>query len=335
MAKATTKKPNPQTTHKSIRRSTKGERTPTRSSVQHVTGKKSKATPPPSAKTIPAASPSATFKPELERLQKIIAQMGICSRRAAEQLIYDGEVTLNGQTAKLGDKATLGKDSIKVQGKLLSGSTHKVYYLFYKPKKVIAMINDDEEGRPTIKNFVNKLIRERVFPVGRMDYNGEGAMILTNDGEFTQEILHSNKIVRRYHVKVDRHPTTEELARIARGGRLEGKSIHPLHVRMAHGYKRNALIELSFEGMNAIDLRKFFENKGFFVEKVARVGIGHLSAEKLAPGSFRSIPLSSIEALMTQPELAHKQIELLAKTKSKGVKTLRDPDSERAPKKRA
>ena len=261
-----------------------------------------------------ASKPKSTgFEGQLpstgDRVQKIIALAGIASRREAEKLITEGLVTINGKIAKLGDKAELGKDAIKVKGKLIQSATHKVYYLFYKPKNVIAMVNEDEEGRPTIKDAINKKIKERVFTVGRMDFTGEGAILLTNDGEMTQRILKSTDIIRRYHVKVDRHPTQEDIAKLARGGRIEGRSMNPFHVRVAAAYSRNSLIEISFEGMGAIDVRKFFENKGFFPEKVARVGIGHISADNLKPGMFKRLQASTVEALLAQPELAKKVIE--------------------------
>lgn len=251
-----------------------------------------------------------------ERLQKIIAQAGICSRRDAEDLIREGAVTINGKMAKLGDKAVFGKDAIKVNGKLLHATSSKVYYLIYKPKNVIALMTEDEEGRPTLKDLTRR-IKERVFPVGRMDFLGEGAILLTNDGDLTQKLLKSPDVIVRYQVKVDRHPSPEDLQRLGRGGRVGERSMQPVHVRVADYYTRNALIEVSFEGMASLDVRKFFENKGFFPEKVVRVGIGHLSAESLTPGSFKKLEASSASALLKQPELAKKQIDQLVKKTAK------------------
>jgi 23S rRNA pseudouridine2605 synthase len=256
-----------------------------------------------------------------ERLQKIIAQAGIASRRDAEELIRDGLVTVNGKVSALGDKAVWGQDAIKVNGKLLHTPAVKVYYLVYKPKNVIAMLNEDEEGRPTLKDFV-KRIKERVFPVGRMDFTGEGAILLTNDGDITQKILKSNEIIRRYHVKVGRQPSTEDLARLARGGRIEDRSMQPYHVRLVQNYAKNALIEISFEGMGSTEVKKYLENKGFIAEKIARVGIGHLSVEKMAPGTFKRIEASSVQALLTQPELAKRQIAALTESKKSEVKVV-------------
>ena len=249
-----------------------------------------------------------------ERIQKIIAQAGLASRREAEELIASGQVTVNGKTAKLGEKAQFGVDAIKVKGKLIQHTENKVYYLFYKPKNVIAMINEDEEGRPTIKDFT-KSIHERVFPIGRMDYSGEGAIILTNDGELAQKISKSNDLIRRYHVKVDRHPTTEDLARLARGGRIEKVSMNPHHIRVVSEYARNSLIEISFQGAGVTEIRKYFENKGFFPEKVVRIGIGHLKADKMAAGELKKIDETSIQALLAQPELAEKLITNIVKAR--------------------
>jgi 23S rRNA pseudouridine2605 synthase len=183
------------------------------------------------------------------------------------------------------------------------------------------MVAEDEEGRTTLKDLIPR-IKERVFTVGRMDYAGEGAILLTNDGELTQQILKSKNIVRRYQVKVDRTPSQEELARLARGARIEGRSMQPYHVRVVEAYARNALIEISFEGMGAIDVRKYFELKGFFPEKVARVAIGHISAESLQPGAYKRLEPSSVKALLSQPELAKKKIEKLVGSKESKVKAV-------------
>ena len=275
----------------------------------------------PSAERLEATS-------DTERLQKIIAQAGLASRREAEEWIEQGLVTVNGQVAKLGDKAVWGKDAIKVKGKLIHFSPVKVYYIIYKPKNVIAMITEDEEGRATLKDLIQNRINERVFTVGRMDFSGEGAILLTNDGDLSQKILKSPDIIRRYHVKVDRIPTQDELARLARGGRIEGRSMNPFHVRLAQTFTRNALIEISFEGMGSIDVRKFFENKGFYPEKVARVGIGHINAEKLPPGAYKKLASTAFTALLEQPELAKKQIERMISARNKKVRVVREDELE-------
>ena len=278
--------------------------------------------------------PPSPLKNSGDRLQKIIAQAGIASRRDAEELIREGKVTVNGKTANLGDKAILGEHSIKVKGRLIHSTEQKAYYIIYKPKNVIALLSEDDEGRPTLKEYT-KRIPERVFTVGRMDFTSEGAILLTNDGEIAQKMQKATDIIRRYHVKVDRHPTPSDIEKLSRGGRLEGRSMHPYHVRLATAYHKNALIEISFEGMSAIDIRKFFENKGFFPERIACVGIGHINAEKMTPGMLKKIEGSSVHALFAQPELTKKQIEKLAlkRTHVRSLHTDQTKDQAKAPSK--
>src|SRR4030066_318062 len=136
-----------------------------------------------------------------KRLQKILSEMGITSRRKAEDLIFEGRVTVNGRIATIGTKAGPVKDHIKVDGKLLIKPEPKVYIMFNKPKNVVTSLHDPE-GRPTVKDFL-KGVKYRVFPVGRLDYDSEGLLLLTNDGDFAHAVLHpSKKISKTYLVKV-------------------------------------------------------------------------------------------------------------------------------------
>ncbi|MCS7164238.1 MAG: pseudouridine synthase, partial [Thermodesulfovibrio sp.] len=138
----------------------------------------------------------------LERLQKILSKYGIASRRQAEELIKEGRVTVNGTVAVLGQKADPTKDYIKVDGKLLIKPEPKVYYAFYKPRKVITSLFDPQ-GRPTIKDFL-KGIKFRVYPVGRLDFDSEGLLLLTNDGDLAYRVMHpSSQIEKTYLVKID------------------------------------------------------------------------------------------------------------------------------------
>jgi 23S rRNA pseudouridine2605 synthase len=240
-----------------------------------------------------------------ERLQKIIAQAGIVSRRKAEELISYGEVTLNGKIAKLGDKADLSKDSIKVQGKLLKNTQDPLYLAFYKPKGVIAMVTEDPEGRQTLSHFLEK-VRTRVFPVGRMDYNGEGIMLLTNDGDIAAKIQRLRKLPRIYHVKIKGHPTEEDLGRLKRGAMLEKKRIRPQTVKLFKKLQSKAIVEIVFVGTGALEVKALFERKGFLIEKVTRVQLGHLSIGGLEPGEYRPIHKSEVELLLEDPELVLK-----------------------------
>jgi 23S rRNA pseudouridine2605 synthase len=210
-------------------------------------------------------------------------------------------VTVNGKIAKLGDKAELGKDAIKVSGKLIRGAEAPVYLAFYKPKQVISALTDPE-GRQELADYLTK-IHSRVYPVGRMDFMSEGLLLLTNDGELAEKIQKSPDIPRVYHIKVKGHPEADVISRLARGIRLEGKLIRPHSVRVAEKLTAKAKIEVVMQGHGAADLKRFFEMKGVLVDRIVRVAIGHLTLKGLEPGHYRPLQKSQMLALVNQPEL--------------------------------
>lgn len=236
-----------------------------------------------------------------ERVQKILARAGLASRRKAEEWITEGLVTINGQVAKLGDQAELGKDAIKVKGKLLHTTEAPVYIAFHKPKGVISMM-EDPEGRPTLKHFLDK-VRIRLFPIGRLDFNSEGLILLTNDGEFAQKLQTRADIPRVYHVKIKGHPDEQILAKLQQGVRVEGRVIRPHSVRLEKELEKKSRIEVVVMGSGAVDLKTLFDRKGLLVEKMVRTAIGHLTLRGLSPGHFRYLRKSQVEALLKQPEL--------------------------------
>ena len=155
-----------------------------------------------------------------ERLQKILADRGLASRRKAEDLIREGRVTVNGKVAVIGGKADPERDAIKVDGRRLSASPEKMYVLFNKPKNVVTTLKDPED-RTTVMDLVS-LPKPRLFPVGRLDYDAEGLILLTNDGDLSNKLSHpSNEIPRTYLVKVKGKPQRDEMQRLSRGIRLE------------------------------------------------------------------------------------------------------------------
>ena len=136
-----------------------------------------------------------------ERLQKLLAQAGLCSRREAERWIEDGRVTVNGRTASVGDKADMRRDKIMVDGRPLGGSEEKRYLMLYKPRGYVTTLKD-ERGRKTVADLVRGC-GARVVPVGRLDYNSEGLLLLTNDGAWAQHLLHpKHEVEKTYHVSV-------------------------------------------------------------------------------------------------------------------------------------
>ena len=242
----------------------------------------------------------------IERVQKILAKAGIASRRKAEEMIQEGLVTINGKVAQIGDKADLNEDSIKVGGKLLQGAEAPVYMAFYKPKGVISMLADPE-GRATLKDFLTK-VKTRVYPIGRLDFNSEGLIILTNDGEFTEALQKRDDIARVYHVKVKGHPEASRLNDLGRGAKVGEKTIKPHSVRLVEELDAKSKIEVVILGSGAVDVKGLCETKGFLVEKVVRTAIGHLTLKGLAPGEFRYLKPSQAKSILDQPELGMRKI---------------------------
>jgi 23S rRNA pseudouridine2605 synthase len=242
-----------------------------------------------------------------ERVQKILARAGIASRRKAEELIVEGSVTINGKPAKLGDQAEYGKDAIKVNGKLIHSKEPLSYLVFHKPKGVISMFGDPQ-GRPSLTDFLSS-VKFRLFPIGRLDFNSEGVILLTNDGDIAEKIQRRDDIVRVYHVKVSSHLKPEDVARLERGGRVGTKMFHPHSVRLVQEFTKKSLVEVVVIGHGTVDLKAYFELKQLLVERVIRVAFGHIRIAGIEPGQYRVLKSSQIQALLDQPELGMKRQE--------------------------
>lgn len=243
-----------------------------------------------------------------ERLQKILAQAGVASRRKAEELILQGRVTVNGQTVtRLGTKADPEKDDIRVDGKRIRLPSRKIYIAFYKPKRVLTTTHDPK-GRPTVMDFFRG-IKERIFPVGRLDYHSEGLLLLTNDGEFANLILHArNKIPKTYHVKVNGYLTPEEEEEFRQGVPLFGRRTLPAQIRLIKR-GRNPWYEVTIYEGRKNQIRLMFLHFGKLVEKLKRVKIGFLTLGKLKPGEFRELTPSEVKRFrqLAKPETASKE----------------------------
>lgn len=228
-----------------------------------------------------------------QRVQKILAEAGIASRRKAEELIAEGRVTINGKTAIIGSKADPDKDHIKVDGKLLiRKSEPKVYFMFNKPKGVVTSLSDPE-GRPTIKDFLGK-IRFRVFPVGRLDYDSEGLLLLTNDGDFANAVSHpSGEIAKTYYIKVKGLVEQKNIEKLRRGIRLEDGKTMPARVQKISSTENNSWLDISISEGRKRQVRRMLEAVGHPVLKLKRISIDGLNIGKLKPGEIK--PLSSEE----------------------------------------
>jgi 23S rRNA pseudouridine2605 synthase len=231
----------------------------------------------------------------MERLQKILARAGLASRREAERWILEGRVTVNGTVVrKLGSQADPAKDSIKVDGKRVKPAAAPLYYAFHKPPGIITTLNDPER-RPDLTPYLARLgEKRRVFPVGRLDYNTTGILLLTNDGELALRLTHPRFGVKKiYRVKLSACPTEEDLAHLRKGIRLDDGMTAPAWVRIVEKLKKNAWVEIELHEGRRREVRRMFEALGYFVEKLIRVRFGPVSLGTLAPGTLR--PLSQIE----------------------------------------
>ncbi len=232
-----------------------------------------------------------------EKIQKILSKVGISSRRKAETLIREGLVTVNGRLAQIGDRAEWGKDAIKVKGKLLTRQEPLVYLAFYKPKGVICALADPE-GRPTLMDYLHKGAA-RVYPIGRLDFNSEGLLLLTNDGDLAEQITKSPKVLKTYLVKIKGHATPEQIELLQRPARFESRIVTPHAVTIEEKLKSKTVVKISFLGSGVAPVQEFFKRKGFLVEKVLRHSLGHLSIHGIQPGKLKPLKKSQLEALLS------------------------------------
>jgi len=237
-----------------------------------------------------------------ERLQKLIAAAGIASRRHAEELIAAGKVTVNGEVIKeLGSKADPDTDHIKVNGKLINPqlkSREKTYILLNKPKGYLSSVSDPE-GRPLVTELLPASLG-RLYPVGRLDFNTEGLLLLTNDGELTNFVTAArNRVEKVYEVKVKGVPTDSAIQRLRRGVTLDdGTRTAPAKITKLNETQTNAWYEvLLHQGRNQ-QVRRMFELIGHSVLKLRRTRIGFLRDENLKPGHWRSLSPSEVRRLM-------------------------------------
>jgi 23S rRNA pseudouridine2605 synthase len=228
-----------------------------------------------------------------ERLQKILSQAGVTSRRKAEQLIVEGRVAVNGTVVtELGSKADIERDHIKVDGRLLHKPKRLVYYALHKPKHCMTTVSDPE-GRETVMHLMRG-VKERVFPVGRLDYQSEGLLLMTNDGEFAHRItMPAGHVDKTYVVKVN-GALTEEQEKIFREGiPLHGRKTSPAGLkRIKQGV--NPWYEVRIAEGRQNQIRIMFKYFGRLVEKLRRVKIGFLELD-LPPGRYRALTPKEIE----------------------------------------
>lgn len=230
------------------------------------------------------------------RINKYLAESGVCSRRAADELIKNGEVKINGKIAKLGDDVALG-DSVSVNGRKINTVKKFDYYIMNKPKGYVTTVKDDK-GRKTVMDLLPNNAK-RLFPVGRLDYDTEGLLILTNDGELTFKLTHpKNEIPKTYLVKTERPVSDDDLNKLRSGVVIDGVRTKKCNVRLIEQNKNFSRLNITImEGRNR-QIRKMIESIGNNVDFLKRIKIGELTISGLNRGEVRALSHSEIDYLL-------------------------------------
>lgn len=233
----------------------------------------------------------------MERLQKIIANSGYCSRRKAEELIKNGLVKVNGQVVStLGTKASLN-DYIEVEGNSIDKKEDKIYYLLNKPRGVISSVNDDK-GRKTVVDLINTNVR--IYPVGRLDYDTTGLIILTNDGELANLMMHpKNKIDKVYIAKLEGIISKDELKRLDKGIVIDNRKTSKCKSKLMKIDKKNntCIVKLIIHEGRYHQVKKMFETIGYKVLKLKREQIAFLTLQGLKSGEYRELSIKEVKSL--------------------------------------
>jgi len=231
-----------------------------------------------------------------DRLQKILSQAGVASRRHAEQMILEGRVTVNGAiVSELGSKADFEHDRIKVDGRLLHPPRRQVYIALNKPDGTVTTVSDPQ-NRPTVMEML-KGVKERVYPVGRLDFHSEGMLLLTNDGLLANAILSAaTHLPKTYLVKINGPLTAEQEEQFRHGLPISGQRTRPAGLKLVRRAENPWYEVRLFEGRNQ-QIRLMFKHLGRLVEKLRRVKIGPIELGPLKPGEFRYLSGDEVEKL--------------------------------------
>lgn len=231
----------------------------------------------------------------MERLQKIIANSGYTSRRKAEELIKNGQVKVNGRVVReLGTKASV-TDAIEVEGTVLEKNEKKVYYMLNKPRGVISSVMD-EKNRKTVVSLIDT--KERIYPIGRLDYDTTGLLLLTNDGCLANMLMHpKNEVEKTYIAKIEGLLSPSEFYGLKKGIEIEGRKVIPTHLKVRKQTEDSQIVEIGIvEGRNHI-VKKIFESLGHPVSKLKRESYAFLTLGNLKSGEYRELSLKEVKKL--------------------------------------
>jgi 23S rRNA pseudouridine2605 synthase len=242
------------------------------------------------------------------RLQKFLAQAGVASRRAAEELIRQGRVEVNGHKAEIGSSVDPLRDETRVDGRLVFLEGQKIYLAFYKPRDCITTARDPQ-GRATIFDFLPDF-HVRVFPVGRLDYDAEGLLLLTNDGELSNRLLHPRYGVSKiYEVKVKGHPDRSTLERLRTGVDLEEGTTAPAGADIIRELPQAAWLRLRLhQGWNR-QIKRMGEAVGHPVLKIRRIAYGSVRLGRMKPGEFRFLVQDELRLIYQEAGLDKEQVK--------------------------
>lgn len=233
----------------------------------------------------------------MERLQKVIANSGYCSRRKAEELISKGKVYINGEKVSLLGTKVNKSDAIEVEGKILNIEEDKVTYLLNKPRGVISSVNDDK-GRKTVVDLIDTT--KRIYPIGRLDYDTTGLILLTNDGELANLLMHpNNQVEKKYVAKLNKYFEISDLKKLEHGIKVDGVKCTPTRVKIKKNDKEKdySIVEISIvEGRNHIIKRVFME-LNYLVDKLTRIEYAFLNLNGLKSGEYRQLSIKEVKKL--------------------------------------
>ncbi|MCB0412450.1 MAG: rRNA pseudouridine synthase [Bdellovibrionales bacterium] len=238
------------------------------------------------------------------RLNRFLAQAGLCSRRKADEWIEEGRVQVNGKTVyELGLRVS-PQDRITVDHKPVRSEEPKVYLAFFKPINVLTTLSDPEE-RPCLTDFLPRNLKTRVFPVGRLDWDSEGLLLLTNDGDFAQMVAHPEKgVPKTYLVKLDGKPTDNQFLKLKKGVSIPGGKARALNVkRVRHGdSSKYDWVQITIDEGRNRQVRKMFEKIGFDVKKLRRVAIGSYKLGTMKAGQIITLSRLDLARVLTPPQ---------------------------------